>query len=141
MILSVIQDLYNVTEHLLSLSGPAARTIAENRRILRPHVQMFSERRDALITKYADESGAVKQGSENWDKFIKDFTDLLNWDVDVALKKLPADTGIDAFSCDTATVRDLDLAMEFFVEAPEDVQKETATDATSDNAPVQDVSA
>jgi len=141
MILSVIQDLYNVTEHLLSLSGPAARTIAENRRILRPHVQMFSERRDALITKYADESGAVKQWSENWDKFLKDFTDLLNWDVDVVLKKLPADTDIDAFSCDTATVRDLDLAMEFFVEASEDVQKETATDATSDDAPVQDVSA
>ena len=66
MILSEVQELYDVTEHLLSLSGPAARTIAENRRILRPHVQMFSERRDALITKYADESGAVKQGSENY---------------------------------------------------------------------------
>lgn len=138
MILSEVQELYDVTEHLLSLSGPAARTIAENRRILRPHVQMFSERRDALIKKYADESGAVKQGSKNWDKFVKDFTDLLNWDVDVALKKLPADTDIDAFSCDTATVRDLDLAMEFFVEAP-DVQKETATDEDTNTTPVQDV--
>ena len=88
MILSEVQELYAVTEHLLSLSGPAARTIAENRRILRPHVQMFSERRDALIKKYADESGAVKQGSKNWDKFIKDFTDLLNWDIAISLKKL-----------------------------------------------------
>ena len=65
----------------------------------------------------------------------------MNWDVDVVLKKLPADTEMDSFSCDTATVRDLDLAMEFFVEAPEDVQKETATDADTNTTPVQDVSA
>ena len=127
MILDEVISLYDATEHFLSLSGQAARVIAENRRILRPHWQMFHERRDALIKKYADETGAVKQGSPNWEKFIADFQDLLTWDVDIEIKKLPPDTTMDVFDCPGATVKDLDTAMEYFVDAEE--KKNTDADA------------
>ena len=119
MILDEVISLYDATEHFLSLSGRAARVIAENRRILRPHWQMFHERRDALIKKYADETGAVKQGAPNWKDFIADMNDLLSWEIDVNIKKLPADTTMDAFDFPGATVKDLDLAMEYFVDAEE----------------------
>ena len=119
MILDEVISLYDATEHFLSLSGQAARVIAENRRILRPHWQMFHERWDALIKKYADETGAVKQTSPNWKDFIADLQDLLTWDVDVEIKKLPSGTAMDVFDCHEATVKDLDLAMEYFVDAEE----------------------
>ena len=119
MILSEVEALYETTDHFLSLSGPAARIIAENRRILRPHMQMFEERKNALVKKYADKTGAVKPGEGRWSEFFSEFQDLLKWDVDVEIKKLPHDTAIDTFDCPEATVRDLDLAMEYFVNAEE----------------------
>ncbi len=98
-----------------SVSGKTAYAMLRNRQILANEIKPFEEMRDKLIAEYGTtnpETGEIvinaEQGSEEYNKFLYELTEILNMEIDVDTYKIPEKDFKLEFN-DNMTLRDYDM--------------------------------
>ena len=105
-----------------SVSGKTAYAMLRNRQILANEIKPFEEMRNKLIEKYGTErpeTGEIvinaEQGSEEYNKFIFELTEILNMEIEVDTYKIPEEDFHLEFN-DQMTLRDYDMLHSLIVE-------------------------
>lgn len=118
---NILAILTLITKVADSVSGKTAYAMLRNRQILAREIKPFEEMRDKLIEKYGsvNEDGEIvinaEQGSEEYNKFVYELTEILNMEIDVDTYKIPEEDFHLEFN-DQMTLRDYDLLHRLIVE-------------------------
>lgn len=119
-----------------TLTGKVGYAIVRSKHNLQKEYEIYSEMRNNLIRKYADEgSNGIKPGDKNFPAFVKEYAELQNKEVEADLHQIDkADYDINAVYCETAQAQDYDLIEVFLVKEddPDDTQSSTGTGKTAD---------
>lgn len=120
-----ISRLSETLSRMSGLTGRAGFAIARTKRMLKQEAETFEELRSNLVKKYGeknkDDSISVKPGGQNWNDFLKEYTELYQKEVDVDIIQLKSDEyNIDDIYCENATADDYEIFEAFMVEKKED---------------------
>ena len=88
-LLEMMQGLNKIETVETSIPVSEGFKIVKNKKAIQKELEAFEEMRNAIITKYADENGEVKQDNPNFETCLKEVTELGNQECeDISFKKI-----------------------------------------------------
>lgn len=92
-LLEIMQGLDKATELTTSVPVSEGFKIVQNKKKVKDALSAFEELRNAIIAKYSDENGEVKEDNPNYTQCLKEVNELASQEVEeVSFKKIKLET-------------------------------------------------